>query len=143
MSELSKALGAAGKPHQIVHEGRTFTFHLLDQVRKNSIEKRLYQNAREAVYVDRDFMTSEQYVERLDKVREAYEAGEYGFFGERAQKVLQGPNGVLMLLETITDETQEDLIPLMAARSEEVNAVVKTVLNESFKQVKPKAVPNG
>lgn len=143
MSELSKALGTAGVPHQITHEDRTYTFHLLCQVRKNALEKRLYQNAREAVYVDRDHMTSEQYVERLDRVREAYEAGEYSFFGARAAKVLQSPAGVLLLLEIITGESQDDLVPLLTARPEEVNTLVKTVMDESFKQVKKKAAPNG
>lgn len=138
MSELSKLLGTAAPPHQINHEGRVFTFHLLDQPRKSALEKRLYQQAREAVYVDRDHMTSEEYLLRLDKVREAYEANEYSWYGPRSQKSLSTAKGAMMLLETITGETEDDLTPLLLARAEEVKTLITTVLNESFKKVKSK-----
>ncbi|HEY1191122.1 MAG TPA: hypothetical protein VGE74_26040 [Gemmata sp.] len=142
MSELSAALGTAGPPHQIAHEGRTYSFHLLDAARKNLFEKRLYQRAREAVYVDREHMTPEQYVARLDAVREAYEANEYAFTGARTQKVLQTPKGAMMLIELITGETEEALTPLLMARGPEVNVLVKTVMEESFRGPK-RAAPNG
>ncbi len=143
MSELSKALGNAAPPHQIVHEGRTYSFALLDQVRKNALEKRFYQDAREAVYVDRDHMSGDQYVERLDKVREAYQLGEYGFFGERGGKILQTARGMLLLLQTLTGEGEDAVVALLTARPEEVNSVVRTVMAESFKGAKPAAAPNG
>lgn len=143
MSELSKALGNAAPPHQVVHDGRTYSFALLDQIHKNAIEKRLYQNAREAVYVDREHMDSEQYVLRLDKIRDAYELGEYGFFGERGGKILQTARGLVLLLETLTGEREDAILTLLAARPEEVNAVIKSVMAESFKGVKPAVAPNG
>ncbi|VTR93206.1 unnamed protein product [Gemmata massiliana] len=147
MSELSKALGATGPEHQIVHEGRAYTFHLLDQTRKNALEKRLYQQAREAVYVDRDHMTEDQYLARLDRVREAYERNEYAFFGARCTEILQTPKGALMLLEVITSESEDDLTPVLSERGPEVNAVLKTVMDESFRKVRarPQApeVPRG
>lgn len=137
MSELSTLLGNAAEPHRIVHEGKAFSFHLIDQPRKSAIEKRLYQQAREAVYADRDHMTPEQYVERLDRVREAYEAGEYSFYGERAQKFIQTPKGALALLEVITGESEDALVPLLVARGQEVNSLLKTVMAESFGRRKP------
>lgn len=142
MSELSAALGTAGPPHQIAHDGRTYSFRLIDAAVKNAIEKLLYQRAREAVYVDRDHMTEAQYVERLDKVREAYEGNEYAFTGERCQKALKTPKGVLMLLEAVTGETEEALTRLLMERGPEVNVVLRTVLEESFGKPK-KAAPNG
>lgn len=141
MSELSAALGTAGPPHQITHDNKTYSFRLLDAAVKNRIEKLLYQRAREAVYVDRDHMSDEQYVTRLDKVREAYEANEYAFTGPRTQKVLQTPKGAMLLLEAITGESEEDLTRLMIARGPEVNLLVKTVMEESFG--KSRQVPNG
>jgi hypothetical protein len=140
VSELSKALGNSGEPHCIAHEGKVFRFALLDQVRKNALEKRMYQNAREAVYVDREHMEGAQYVERLDGVREAYENGEYAFFGRRASKVLQTPKGALMLLEVITGASEDELVPLLANRAEEVNSLLKTVMEESFGARKAAAV---
>lgn len=142
MSELSRLVGNAGEPHKIAHDGKTYSFYLLDQVRKSALEKRLYQNAREGVYVDRDHLTSEEYCSRLDAVREKYELGEYGFFGARAQAVLQTPKGVVMLLEVVTGESEDELVPLLAARQEEVNVLLKTVLEESFKRPR-KAPANG
>lgn len=146
MSELSKLLGTSSPPHQIAHDGRTYTFHLLTATRRNALEKRFYQNAREAVYVDREFMSEKMYMDRLDGVRKDYELNKYGFFGEIGAEILKTPAGALRLLEVITDETEDDLMPLLTARAAEVNALVKTVMNESFKQVKPKIaslVPNG
>ena len=140
MSELSAALGAAAPPHQIAHEGRVYLFHLLTAARKNALEKRLYQRAREAVYVDRDHMSEGQYIARLDDVRDAYENNEYAFTGPRTQKVLQTPKGAMMLLEVVTDETEEDLTPLLIARGPEVNALLKTVMEESFR--KPRSKPD-
>ncbi len=132
MSELSKVLGNAAPPHQIAHEGRTYGFWLLDQARKVAFEKRLYQQAREAVYADREHMTSDEYVKRLEVVREQYEMGEFAFMGDRAMKLLTKPKGALLLLEVLTGETEEDLVPLLLARPEEVNAVVATVMAESL-----------
>jgi hypothetical protein len=138
VSELSRLLGTAGPPHQLNHEGRVFTFHLLTQDRKNAFEKRLYQTAREGVYVDREHMTSDEYLKRLDEVRERYELGEYGLFGRRGAKVLETPAGAMLLLEILTGESQDDLAPLLAARAEEVKVLVKTVMTESFRKVRPK-----
>ena len=142
MSELSKALGNTAPPHQITHEGKTYSFFLVDQIRKNALEKRLYQNAREAVYADREYMNSEEYLKRLDAVREAYELGQYGFFGERGGKILQTPRGMLMLLEVLTGENEDAVIELMTARPEEVNTVIRTIMSESFKGVKQAATAN-
>jgi hypothetical protein len=132
MSELSMALGNEGEPHRINHGGKTYRFWLVDQVRKNAIEKRFYQQAREGVYVDREHLDPEQYVAELRRVRESYEAGEYAYFGERGSKLLQTPKGALVLLEVITGETEEALIPLLTARATEVNELLKSVLAESF-----------
>lgn len=143
MSELSKALGNAGAPHRITHDGKTYSFYLVDQVRKNAIEKRFYQQAREAVYVDREHMTPDQYVAELRVVRERYEAGEYAYFGERGARLLQTPKGALALLEIITGETEEALVPLLTARREEVNELLKSVLSESFGDHKPPVKVDG
>lgn len=132
MSELSQLLGAAGEPHAIEHAGKAFRFHPLDQKRKNALEKKLYQNARKLVVAEREDLTSDEYVKRLQMLADAYEAGEFGFAAERAQKVLQTPRGVMLLLEAITDEPEESLLPLIAARGAEVNSVLKVVLAESF-----------
>jgi hypothetical protein len=143
MSELSKALGNVAPPHQITHDGKAYSFYLLDQTRKNALEKRLYQNAREAVYIDREHMSSDEYLKRLDAVREAYELGEYGFFGERGSKVIQTARGLILLLETITGESEDAVLSLLTARPEEVNTLLKTVMSESFKGVKPTGSANG
>ncbi len=139
MSELSAALGTAGPPHQIVHEGRTYSFRLIDAGCKNAIEKLLDRRAREAVYVDRDWMTEDQYIARLKEVAEAYGNYEYAFTSDRTQKVLQTTQGVMLLLETITGESEDDLTRLMMARGPEVNLLIKTVMEESFG--KPRKAP--
>lgn len=143
MSELSRLLGTAAPPHQICHEGRVFTFGLIDQARKSEFEKRLYQQAREGVYVDREHMTSEEYLRRLDGVRKAYELGEYGVLGSIGQEVLGRPKGSMLLLQIITGESEDDLLPLLQARGEEVNQLVKVVLDESFRRVRPKSEKSG
>ncbi len=139
MSELSKVLGNAAPPHQIAHGGKTYSFWLLDQPRRVAFEKRLYQTAREAVYADREHMTSEEYVGRLEKVREQYEMGEFAFMGERAMRLLKTPKGAMLLLEVLTGESESDLMNLLVARPEEVNAVVATVMAESLPAKRDKA----
>lgn len=142
MSELSAALGNAAPPHQILHEGRAYSFYLLDGGRRSEFEKRLYQRAREGVYTDRDHMSEDQYLKRLDAVREQYENNEYAMTGERGQKALQTPSGAMLLLEIITGESQADLTPLLLMRGPEVTTLIKTVMDESFKKPR-KASPNG
>lgn len=136
-------LGNAGEPHRIAHEGKVYTFHLLDQTRRNAVEKRFYQQAREGVYVDREHMSSEEYLKRLDRIREEYESGAYAFFGEKGAKLLQTPKGALLLLCVITGEEEADLLPLLAARKEEVNTLLKTVMEESFVRRPVKKVADG
>lgn len=139
MSELSAALGNAAPPHQILHEGVVYSFYLLDGARKSEFEKRLYQRAREGVYIDRDHMSEDQYLKRLDWVRKRYEDGDYAMTGERGQEVLQTPSGGILLLEIISGETEDSLTPLFLARGPEVQTLLKTVMEESFK--KPRKAP--
>lgn len=141
MSELSKALGTAGEPHRIVHEGKTYPFHLLCQKRKDAIEKRLYQIARQMVYEEKDLLKEDEYQAELVRVREAYQNREFSFFAPRAAKMLVQPEGALALLEVVTGESRESVVALMTARKDEVAQLLKTVMDESFPDVKGK--PNG
>lgn len=145
MSELSKLLGAAAPPHQITHEGRTYTFHVLDQPRKNAIEKRLYQRARECVYLDREHMSSEEYTRRLEEVRQTYEKSGYSFYSKHFTDLLGTERGAMLLLEVLTGETEEDLVALMLARPEEVKSLIRVVLEESVSRLRGKKseAPNG
>ena len=86
-------------------------------------------------------MSEEQYLKRLDAVSEKYQLGEYAFTGEYAQKVLKTSKGGMLLLELITGETEDALAPLLIARGPEVNALLRTVMEESFKRPR-KAAPN-
>jgi hypothetical protein len=138
MSELSQLLGDAAEPHKIEHDGKVFAFRLLTGKRRNELEKRLYQNARQLAFAEREDMTSEEYATRLQLLADAYEAGEFGFTGTRGQKVMQTQRGVMLLLEVITGETEDSLLALIAARGAEVNAVLKAVMTESIPGLKVK-----
>lgn len=139
MSELSAALGTAGAPHQITHEGKTYSFRLIDQGCKDRLQKHLWQRAREAVYADRDHMTEQQYIERLKEVAQRWEDNEYAFTGERAQRQLKTPSGMMLLLTMISGETEESLAPLFLARGPEVHLLLNAVMEESFRG--PKRAP--
>lgn len=141
MSDLAKILGNSGEPHAIVHDGKTYRFRLIDQVAKDAVAKRLYQRARDAVYLDRDHLTSEEYQASLDRVRDRYESGQYGFYTKRTCDLLQTPTGVMLILSILSGENEESLVPLIASRPEEVNVVLKTIFAESFPKRGEKAPP--
>lgn len=145
MTDLPKLLGNAGEPHAITHNGKTFKFRLIDQKAKDAVAKRLYQQARDAVYADKDRLTPDEYAAVLDRVYDRYSRGEFGFLTERTLGILKTPAGVLLLLSVLSGESDEDLAKLLDERGAEAQAVIKTILAESFpkKAVPAAEKPNG
>jgi hypothetical protein len=132
MSDLSRSLGNSGGTHDIVHNDKVFKFRLVDQEAKSVLEKRMYKKARDAVVMDREVTSPAEFMERLDKLGERYQEGEFAFEGERGQKLLQTPAGILMFLSVLCGESENELINLLSSKSAEVQAVLKVILHESY-----------
>lgn len=146
MSELSSALGGSAPKHHISYNGVSYPVMLVTQGVKVAYEKALFQKVRDGLAQIRETVDKDYYEKKMDKLVDRYEEGEFAMESEYGKKTLGKPGGSLMLLGIILGKKQPDgdIIPmpqldvmnLIAAKPEEVAAVFRAVIIESFPGVK-------
>lgn len=143
MSALSNALGNYGSKHTIEHEGVVYELSFIDQKMKTHLEQALYTRAFEAEYATKPAYTEEAFEGRLEKLRDAYEAGEFAFESPRALAFLSGQAGLVKLASLILGIDDIAVLgSLINAKKDEVMEKVKLVLRQSLR-TKPKTAPTG
>ena len=146
---VEAALGNAGIPWTIDHEGKTFRVRKLTQGVKKAFSTQLSQR------VLRQFLAAQDgeggaYDGAVALLADRIAAGRYDFAGPVAQQSLrteEGVFGLAMLMIDVDEEddegrkkprrpvTEDELIGLLAARGAELNAVMKVVFAASRPKV--------
>lgn len=129
MSTTSMLMGSAAAPHAIEHAGRAYQFTLLTQRVKSVYERWLLGKARQIVLTMFD---GEEQARELQALKMAAVGGQYDFHGEISLASLQTPAGLLTLGAALCGSTEDEFLALMAAKGDEVRAVIETVLAESI-----------
>lgn len=129
MSTTAVALGAA---HEFAHGGKVYQVRLVDQDVKIAFQKYLLRKAKEALAGFKDCYTPEEYRAGLESLRAEYEQGGFDFVSPRTANSLQTYAGMLHLVTLIFGVDEAEALSLLATAREEVNALVETVLRESF-----------
>lgn len=113
----------------IRHEGRTYTFRLLDQDGMTEWEAWLIGRARRAICAI--YQGEEQARHLADLHREAM-AGVYDFTGELSRQALATPGGCFQLASILCDCDRSQVLALVMARREECLALLHLALAQSF-----------
>lgn len=133
MGTLSEC-GGATTPHQITHDGKTYTVGLVTQEVKIAFERKLFAQARDAALALKECMTPDEYRQHLKTLNDDYISGKYALESERAVSLLQTPKGCLLLCGLLIGADETELLRLLVRRKDEVTAMLEVVLRESFPQ---------
>lgn len=146
MSDLSSALGGSAPKHAIVCGGKEYPVGLVTQNVKVAYEKALYQKARAALAEFRGVVDKDYYERKTDALLDHYFKGHFALESEFSRAAMARPGGTLLLLSllmgrsvadgaggmTIIPFPELDLINVASQAPDEVAAVLKVVLAESF-----------
>lgn len=141
MSELSNALGGSGPKHEISCAGKTYPMMYVTQAVKDAYGKALYRRAREALTLIRNEVDKDFYESRMGALVDRYTDGQFAIESEYGKRSLEKPGGSILLLSIMLGtKNGPDIIPMselevvniVSQAPEEVKAVFKTVIAESF-----------
>lgn len=159
MSVLGKMLAgnSDSSRHVLNVLGRQVPVKLIDQGVKLGWERQFYADARQraafAYETDRDEavaagippaalgLIDAEYNARLEDLSDDNDAGKFALLSKRGCKALSEPEGIVRLLSLLTGLTRAELFSAVRDRAAqpEINAVVATVIAESF----PDELPGG
>ena len=131
MSSLSAVLGNKGEKIEFEHGGKTWKVSYLTQAKKAAFEQWLKQQAMRAVFAAREFVAPDEYAEALREVSRDAASGTYYFHGEVARRALGTPAGSIALAAVLFGCPEEEMAGLVAARGDDVRAVMDAVVAES------------
>lgn len=134
MSSSSQDVGNAGPAFEVECDGKTYHASLLDDVRKTTFEKWLFQRHRQMELQTKEDTPEglEIYQERLNQLNDQFLEGDFALLSERGMKAIKKPYGVLRLVAIIFGTDEINAIRLLAKKGEEVLSLIKLIFKESF-----------
>lgn len=137
MGVTSEILGNAGVPHQIEHNGKTYTLSLIDQRVQGAFEKRLFEKAKTAEIAFGDCVTPEQLDARLNKLRDSYLAGDFSMISPRGLTFMKSMAGIVFMASLLIGCDEREVMGLMLAKTDELKRLIRLIISESFPGVVP------
>lgn len=133
MSELSAVAGNfAPTKYQITCEGKTYHFRQADGVVLKEWETRRFNAALDSLDSLRERLSESAFEKRCDAVVAKKELGEYCFESKTSQEFLKTPPGMMFFLHLVTGCDTAELVRLKSLKGPEVNALLATIIRESF-----------
>lgn len=98
------------------------------------LEEHLFERARNTIAKLRPLMDREDYNKQLGMLARDFDDGEFAFTGERCQKFIKRPDGMLYFVSLIFQCPPAEIMNLMAddSRQDEILSLMNLVLAESF-----------
>jgi len=138
---LSADLGNGAAPHAIEHGGVRYEFRHFGLPELAEYERERYRQERDRLRELKDDYPASVYVERLDDLRGRYDRHDFSF--EADVERLASPAVLLLVLRIMTRRTEAEVWRLFCAMPEEVGALMRLVIEESFpKATAPARGPN-
>ena len=133
MSERPAAFGASAPPKTIEHNGKVYTIApVLTHGTMLRVEAAMYERAKRALAELRAELGAEEYLKRLDELRQRFEKGHYAFESEHTLEMLQTTRGALILLSCMMSADEGEILTLLTARAGEMEGVLNEALEASF-----------
>jgi len=131
MSMLPEMLGAESTPHSIELRGRRYHFQPITFGLMEALEVKHFEQAKQRLRAMKDVLDEDTYAKKGLELYELYNAGEFGFLSERGQRWVKSPAGAACLLKLSLQVTDEELMPLVLQRGEEIKQLMELVLSEA------------
>lgn len=133
MSELSVVAGnSAPTKYAIEHEGRKYTFKKVDGVVLAEWETLRYNAALASLDSLQGRLSESAFERRCIEISERKDRGEYTFEAKESQAFLKTHPGIIFFLHLITGCDTPALIALRNSKGPQVDALIGTILRESF-----------
>jgi hypothetical protein len=130
MSLLSADVGAHAPGHKLEHRGRTFEFRHLTIRELAEFERENYRGRREALRELKEDYGPQEYVKRLDELRERYDRHEFALESDEGFRKTAG--GVMLVLRLMLRCDEAEAWDLFQAQTVEVTRLMELVVRESF-----------
>ncbi len=151
MSALNQIVGDASKHTFTSKSGKTYNLRLIDDSLMADWEKKQLARAREFESGNRELLSRDEYMERLDRLSERYHAGQYSltgwfvknagvfqkFAGKESADVMslvtpEVAQGFLLLSSLVFGCDQTEMQRLMRESGAEVTSLLGLVIKESM-----------
>lgn len=131
MNATSSDAGNHAPPHAIVLDGERYEFRHFGLPQLAEYERERYRQERDKLRELRDDYPAEEYVKRLDALRERYERHDFAFESEGAED-RRKPQLLLLVLRIMTGRPDGEAWRLFCKAPEEVGELMRLVIEESF-----------
>jgi hypothetical protein len=132
MTSVSAALGSAGAPIVLRHEGRLYSCRPMDFGVMSEFERALQDRARADVLALRPHLSASEWAEHYRVHQDACVSGRYSFVGEFAQQVLATQAGMLLVGRLLFGLSEAEFLSLAIAQPAEVEAAVSQAVREGM-----------
>lgn len=138
MSLLPELLGSEATPHAVEWKGKRYSFSPITFGIMAEMETAHFEEAKKRLKAMEGLYSPETLEKKADALYEQYDAGEFGFLSQRGQKWVKSPAGAACLLRLSLGISDEELMPLIIARGDEIKRLMELVLSEAGLQAEKK-----
>ena len=128
---LPEMFGAEATRHAIEFKGKRYHFKSITFGLMEALEVQHFEQAKQRLKAMKDVLDEDAYNKKAIDLYEQYSAGEFGFLSERGQRWVKSPAGAACLLKLSLDIGDEELMPLILQRGEEIKKLMEVVLREA------------
>jgi len=131
MSMLPEMLGAEATPHTIEFKGKRYSFKPITVGLLEEMETTHFEQSKKRLKDMRDVLDKDTFVKKGLELYDDYDAGEFGFFSARGQKWARSPAGAMLIMKLALGVGDEELLPLVLSRGQELMQLMQLVLKEA------------
>lgn len=132
-----------GGKHLFTHRGKTYEVSLVTMGLSRDFENRRYHAAREALRELKEDYPTDEYVKRIDALRERYDTGAFGLAHVENLKAVANPKDAVLLLSLLFGVDEITALEIISEHPAEIPSLLKTILKESFPGIRFKAQEGG
>lgn len=140
MSMLPDLLGAEGPLLSVEHRGKKYELRLITFGMMAEIEVKHFEEAKDRLKKMAALYSPAKMDEKADELYQRYDDGDFGFLSAAGQAWIKKPAGAALLLQLVLGVPEEELIPLLAAKGDEIKQKLDQIVKESLPTLK-KAAP--
>lgn len=136
---VSQVLGGNASPIVVSIGGKEYSFSLVTQKAKSSLERAIQDRARKELIGEKNDLSDEEFRLAYGAFIDRVSSGAFAFGGPICRQFLTSTAGLESLLKILANIQPEEAGRLMIEYAEEVGQVIGQVFTESFQAARKKA----
>jgi len=128
---LPELMGADGTPHGIDWKGERYHFQPLAFALLEKFEVEHFELAKKRLQAMKGLYSAAAFDKKADALYELYDAGDFGFLSAKGQQWAKTPAGAACLVRLSLGISDEELVPLILAKGDEIKRTMDLLLREA------------